>query len=672
MMSRPHGIRRSLSPGNRSPSPAKRITKMKSTNVLADTVTPPNNPPSSNFEDLSESSFNTLRDPRMASTSDVSEGSTSPHHPDLSNEVAALSIKLIRAINSQTALDDTLAATRQELENAQNRLQVVELENEKFRNDMAVGILTKRSDVDDELSSLKAKLVDERVHRARIEKDKKNIEQELENLTAALFEEANEMVAAAKHEREAVEKKNEQLRAQLKDTESLLASHQEQLTQLKTVIQDMKAPRDEGDSNTSTAPSTPAAATRTSSRFCDSTNGSPISPGSSDVSPAPSTSFPQLIKAVCRTDVQAYNDFCELLAHANRSKPPGRASSGSYVGLSLGSLTGYSSAASSPARSSQNQSLGSPQNGNPHSALGGTRFCKRALIEDIEPTLRVDTAPGISWLMRRTVLSSICEGGLVVEPIPSASRRHVVSCALCGECRKSTENERTHRFRTSDNATAQRHALCVLCLEKVRACCEYTGYLRLILDGHIRILDAEEEKEAWNETVRLRERIFWSRIGGGVVPAFIPIDSSEKPSPEAAQARQQTNLEDLQKQDPQMSIPSQAEVQMEPTEHSAPEDPFLSTSKITSIGGTVISQGENSSGHASNAIQADTHDAKRDPVELHSRQNLTPEAEFGTDSRDSLREPTVSNDRLWSLAGPLRSNAETKLTLDISIPGSFE
>jgi Rab guanine nucleotide exchange factor SEC2 len=129
----------------------------------------------------------------MASTSDVSEGSTSPHHPDLSNEVAALSIKLIRAINSQTALDDTLAATRQELENAQNRLQVVELENEKFRNDMAVGILTKRSDVDDELSSLKAKLVDERVHRARIEKDKKNIEQELENLTAALFEEANQV-----------------------------------------------------------------------------------------------------------------------------------------------------------------------------------------------------------------------------------------------------------------------------------------------------------------------------------------------------------------------------------------------------------------------------------------------------------------------------------------------
>ena len=438
----------------------------------------------------------------------------------------------------------------------------------------------------------------------------------------------------------------------------------------------MKVPRDEG-ANTSTAPSTPAAATQSKwsgSRFYDTTNGSPVPPGSGDVSPAPSTSFPQLIRAVCRTDVQAYNDFRELLAYANRSKPPSRTNSGSYAGLNaigLGGLTGHSNVASSPVQSSsQNHSpSGSPQHGSLHSALKETRFCKRALTEDIEPTLRLDAAPGISWLTRRTVLSSICEGGLVVEPIPSASKRYVVPCALCGECRKSTENERTHRFRTSDSATAQRHALCVLCLEKVRACCEYTGYLRLILDGHIRILDAEE-KEAWDETIRLRERIFWSRIGGGVVPAFISTEGSENPSPEEVQARQQTNLDTLQKQEPQLSNSSRAEVQTEPTECSTTRDLFLSTSKIMSVGGTAISRDENTS--TSNATQADPHNAKRDPVELYSHHNLTPETEFGTGLRDSLHEPTVSNDRLWSLPGPLRSNAETKLTLDISIPGSFE
>ncbi|KAI5295293.1 rab guanine nucleotide exchange factor S2, partial [Ascosphaera acerosa] len=75
---------------------------------------------------------------------------------------------------------------------------------------------------------------------------------------------------------------------------------------------------------------------------------------------------------------------------------------------------------------------------------------------------------------------------------------------------------------TSASDTAQRYPLCQLCLEKMRACCEFVGYLRLIVDGHVHARDADEEKEVWEEIVRLRERIFWARIGGGVVPAFVP------------------------------------------------------------------------------------------------------------------------------------------------------
>jgi len=55
-------------------------------------------------------------------------------------------------------------------------------------------------------------------------------------------------------------------------------------------------------------------------------------------------------------------------------------------------------------------------------------------------------------------------------------------------------------------------------LERIRSCCEFTGYLRLILDGHLKAGDLEEEKDIWEETVRLRERMFWSRIAGGLVP----------------------------------------------------------------------------------------------------------------------------------------------------------
>lgn len=38
-------------------------------------------------------------------------------------------------------------------------------------------------------------------------------------------------------------------------------------------------------------------------------------------------------------------------------------------------------------------------------------------------------------------------------------------------------------------------------------------------DGHWHAEDEDAEKAAWEESVRLREQMFWSRIGGGVIPA---------------------------------------------------------------------------------------------------------------------------------------------------------
>lgn len=129
----------------------------------------------------------------MASTSDLSNTLDSTHHPDLNNEVATLSAKLVQAINNQTRLDDSLSATRQELETAQDRLLVVEAENEQFRTDIASGILVKRSDVESEILAMKNTLEEEQARRSVAEKEKKEMEQELETLTAALFEEANKV-----------------------------------------------------------------------------------------------------------------------------------------------------------------------------------------------------------------------------------------------------------------------------------------------------------------------------------------------------------------------------------------------------------------------------------------------------------------------------------------------
>jgi Rab guanine nucleotide exchange factor SEC2 len=144
------------------------------------------------YED-EDGNLSTLIDPRSRTMSPANESSpTSPsHHPDLSNEVATLSNKLINAINYQTNLDDILSATRHELEASRERVRQLEKENQEHADMVARGILVKRTIADAETNKLALSLADERRQRGDIEKEKKQIEQELENLTTALFEEAN-------------------------------------------------------------------------------------------------------------------------------------------------------------------------------------------------------------------------------------------------------------------------------------------------------------------------------------------------------------------------------------------------------------------------------------------------------------------------------------------------
>ena len=143
----------------------------------------------------SNETLSTLPDPRSALTSPglLRSNSTSPCHPELSSEVAALSNKLIHAINHQTDLDDILNATRHDLEAAQERVRQLESTVKDHQSLVSNGILVRRSDVESDLLRLKTTLADERRQRAKTENEKKAIEQELESLTTALFEEANEV-----------------------------------------------------------------------------------------------------------------------------------------------------------------------------------------------------------------------------------------------------------------------------------------------------------------------------------------------------------------------------------------------------------------------------------------------------------------------------------------------
>ncbi|KIW15006.1 hypothetical protein PV08_07793 [Exophiala spinifera] len=499
---------------------------------------PPDNPHGAS----PETSFRTIADPRTASTTDLSRpDSASSKHPDLNSEVAALSDKLISAINHQTKLDDTLAQTRQELEASRTRILELEAEARAYEEKL-------RDTVDERNSKLFAELAEEKKQKAIIQQEKRGIESELETLTASLFDEANKMVASANRDREVIEKKNQQLRDQIKDGEALIASQSEQLTELKTLMQQIGSSPDyrrELDSpRVSLAPSSPAAAKDEGSlaRLLEAMNLSPVS-AEGEVQPSPSTTLTHLVKPLCRIDIPAYEDFRSLVQTAhyrshNPSHAPSRAGSGSYGGLNvmgLGSLSNTSnpnltqlpqSATSKLANSPNIPGSFSPNpDGKGPTALKDTKFYKRILVEDIEPTLRLDLSPTLSWLNRRSILSALGESTLIVEPIPESSVRlygRYTPCAICGESRKEGQNPRTHAMRVHEGEGATKWSICMLCLEKVRGVGDLVAYLRMVREGVVKVGDKKDEEDAWEELVRLRERLFWARMAGGVVPAFLP------------------------------------------------------------------------------------------------------------------------------------------------------
>ncbi|EXF82671.1 GDP/GTP exchange factor Sec2p [Colletotrichum fioriniae PJ7] len=520
------------------------------------TVTPPDD----------EGELSTLPDPRSRAMSPASE-TDAAQHPELNDEVATLSAKLINAINHQTTLDDTLSATRQELERAREKIKHLEEQNESQREMLAGDIWIRRKTAEEEKKTIMLRVNQEKKLREDAEKEQKRIEQELESLSTALFEEANNMVITAKEEarveQEAIQRKNDNLRSQLGDMEALLTSQQQQLADLKHVMEQMMLERD--DATTGTAPSSPGFSKPDTTKDDDRSEGLVASPLLDPSSPTYPTSLTHLIQPVLRTDLGAYEDFLSL-TKLSRNRAGSRVSSGSYNGLSgLGLGMGGSTSSAHPSNASTaslsttgTPATSSPQTPNtpasvsstasanvgpPPPALKETKFFKRVLAEDVEPTLRLDIAPGLSWLARRSVLNAMSDGSIVVEPIPanapfaSIVKPQFYPCSLCGDARKDEEHLRTYRFRTSESESAQRYPLCKYCLGRVRSTCDFLNFLRIVKDGHWRAEDEDAEKAAWEESVRLREQMFWSRIGGGVVPAShhhaLPLEKSPRTSHES-------------------------------------------------------------------------------------------------------------------------------------------
>ncbi|KAH7079376.1 hypothetical protein BKA63DRAFT_508277 [Paraphoma chrysanthemicola] len=649
--------------------------------------------------------MNTIPDPRSATPqpSISRQPSNDSQQPDLGQEVSMLSTKLINAINHSTMLDDSLQQTRHELEAAKEQLARLEAKVQEHEEKVSQGLLVEKVVYDKMEKQYIADLQEEWSRRTAAEAAKRKIDSEIETLTSALFEEANVMVAAARKETEASEKRGEHFKQQIADAEVLQHSLQEQLQDLKSVVEKMSSQSDDTESNalaTTTAPSTPGVTPADKmSKLLEAVNLTPNTPGTDSFSPEHPLHFSHLIQPVLRSDLAAFTEFQDMLKISNRSSAPAsRVSSGSYGSLNvlgLGSLTNNSTS-SLPGAIKSPSSAG---NNSPRESLGGIgmpnlkdeKFYKRALVEDIEPTLRLDIAPGLSWMARRTVLNSITAGSLVVEPNPTVTSRFrtpVFPCSLCGEARKGDHYARKYRFKPADTEESQRYPLCDWCLGRVRATCDYIGFLRMVAAGHWRAETEDEKKSAWEESVRLRERMFWTRVGGGVVPSFLPLRDSPS-SPTFPNGGPVSDIERRSEEGEVVIEPVDISVDGPVADRKSEDDPFRSKEedkvKRVSIGNTVISSDRDST-------QTLTQDEEK-KIEEQAEEQLHTEVQKAMDAKketapqpadEQPQPPLVEKEKPKFMDKPLlerqRSTSNPPILpprrkddrLSLQIPGSFD
>ncbi|KAF1809972.1 hypothetical protein P152DRAFT_402461 [Eremomyces bilateralis CBS 781.70] len=553
-------------------------------------LAPPVIPPHLRADPNYDSDMNTIPDPRTPSplsghpAQALSRTDSGSEEGAIQNEVSVLTTKLINAMNHQTNLDDSLQQTRHELEQAMEKLKTLEAENKRHKVSVQEGVLIKREDVEKTDTKLRNDLAEERERRIASEKTKDKIEKELEELSANLFTQANNVRqnTKEKNQRDMDELKTQSdrtashLRAQLREAEDLVKQHQSQLTDLKTVLQSISESGSPSQSSPTTPHATPAPPTPTIRQpDFDAAKHATFKPAiisQASVTPSTALTLPDLLQPVLRTDLHSYDDFSTLL-RTSRTLPPtslpspppqpssvsapaSRASSGNYTAMAHAISLAHPisppspTTGSSPTLHPSNPDTLAPGSQLHHQLLTSTlkdsKFYKRVLTEDIDPTLRLDLAPGLSFFARRTVMAALAAGTLVFLP-----RNHgpVHPCALCGENRKVVTGAdkrgggyvdeayaRRHCFRVSEEGERTKYPLCGYCVARVRAAAELVAFLRRGVGGHLTggtqgAEDREKEKEVtgrlWEECVRLRERMFWARIGGGVVPK-IEVDGEGK------------------------------------------------------------------------------------------------------------------------------------------------
>lgn len=188
----------------------------------------------------------------------------------------------------------------------------------------------------------------------------------------------------------------------------------------------------------------------------------------------------------------------------------------------------------------------------------------------------------------------------------------------------------------------------------------------MVKDGYWRADDEENEKAAWEESVRLREQMFWARLGGGVVPVshgetHVEVSHSRQPSQERAI-------------DAPVDVPAHAEVPTEvhvpadveiPPEADVPTEADVQTDADIPTDVETSTDVDASTDKEEDASVADTSFDTAPPSEIEDDDT----SEFDLDRRVSTDEPHTPPDQTDGTK-PLRYSVQSLTLSAISTSGS--
>ncbi|CAL1699453.1 unnamed protein product [Somion occarium] len=298
---------------------------------------------------------------------------------DLFAQVSQLNSKLVRSYDRVSDLEDEIHVTSSNLRQATLKISQLELERTQHLSALSTGLLVEKSHVTSELTRLMEKATEEAARRGQAESARAEIEQELDDLSAGLFDQANRMVAEARFARARSEQK-------VTETETALKSAEEVVGILQSQMQRLEAEKEQ-------------AQRRVEEMRATMGKGKWVS--------RPRFTGTMKLHLLCTH--LPYHEYLQFIGHLRSIRP-------------------------------------TTQHAPAMSTLLPLPLLARLVSEDSDPTVRLDMAPSLNWLTRRSVLSAIHSGQLTVEPmststlleelsppnIPGSIHHTHVACALCG------------------------------------------------------------------------------------------------------------------------------------------------------------------------------------------------------------------------------------------------